>query len=645
MKTPRLFKVLSPLVAFAGLWVGDAFAQRGIRLGSGDASPIRIGSQVMDPLELDDTPVVWEEAFAAHDGTAHDGTAYDGTEKHKVETRLDGEQTPSQIMFPHSQAINAANRIPRANAFGQNHALIADYQSRVDVKVGERWWRSSYHTENQELDAPWWDASIKQPISQSEDSIPVDIGSLTVGALQHSSFVKVISADPSIRQAELLQEQAAFDWRAFLETTYNDANDPVGNDLTTGNDADRYVNRTWNVEGGARRRNQRGGQVEVLQRLGGQKDNSQFLNPNPQNTTRLELQYTQPLLRGSGRAYNQSLIVLARIQLDQSSDSVARELQEHLVKVTEAYWELYRARAEFFQRTKLLASSQAILANLQNRRGVEAVERQIFRARTAVLNRESEIIRVETRIRNWQSQLRLLVNDPELVQSANREFLPVDSPLHWEFPLSMSDSLHTALINRPDISAAIREARAASVRLGVAQKDMLPKLDFIASTYVAGLAASPGAGRSIGNQFADGRPGFSVGLQYEMPLGNRASRALAKQRCVELNQTTNQFSLTVERALTSVEAAYREVETTYREMLAKYRAMRAAQDEANYLHDRWRLLPGANDSAAQLLENLLDAQERVTNEERAMVDAEVSYSISLIRLKSEMGTLLRSDGS
>ena len=106
----------------------------------------------------------------------------------------------------------------------------------------------------------------------------------------------------------------------------------------------------------------------------------------------------------------------------------------------------------------------------------------------------------------------------------------------------------------------------------------------------------------------------------------------------------SRFSLTVEEALTSVEIAVREVQTSYREMVAKQKAVRAAQSEADYLNDRWKVLPNVNDSAAQLLENLLDAQERVADEEQAMVSAQVNYVLTLVQLKSEMGTLLRVGG-
>ena len=234
--------------------------------------------------------------------------------------------------------------------------------------------------------------------------------------------------NPAIRESELATEKAAFDWHAFIETTYNDVNDPVGSLLVTGTGANRYTKQDWSLRGGVRRKNSLGGEVEASQRIGRQEDNSRFLAPNPQGATRLELQYTQPLLKGAGQAYNQSLIVLAQVQLGKSSDTVAGELEDHLVKVTEAYWELYRTRAIFLQRRKLLGLAQAILNNLEARREFDAVQRQVFRARTAVANRESEMLRAEKQIRDWQSRLRLLVNDPALVSAGHREFMPWTRP-------------------------------------------------------------------------------------------------------------------------------------------------------------------------------------------------------------------------
>ncbi|MHB8973953.1 MAG: TolC family protein [Pirellulaceae bacterium] len=483
----------------------------------------------------------------------------------------------------------------------------------------------------------WWDRPVRAP---STPALRVAIGQLVEGALQYSSYIQMVSTEPRILNTAVVEEQAVFDWRGFLETTYNDTNEPVGNILTTGNLDERYLDRTWSSNGGVRRDNRLGGNVELSQQLGGEQNNSRFLLPNPQATTQLELRYTQPLLKRAGRAYNESRIVLAEIHAEMSSDKLAEDLESHLIKVTEAYWELYRARAEYLQRVKLLTSAESALDLLEAREGVDAVQRQVLRARAAVATRRSEIVRARTSIRNAESLLRLLVNDPALVQAGVREFAPADAPLTDELPVAIDQSLFTALQHRPDISSAIREIRASAVRLGVAKKDILPKLDFVASTYVAGLANQTDIGRSLSVQFDEGSPSYSVGLLFEVPFGRRAACAQEDRRRWEMYRAFSQFRLTVEEALTAVEVAVREVGTNYREMAGRYHAMVAVTDEADYLSDRWQALPGADDSAMLLLENLLDAQERVAVEEAAFVRAQVGYAMSVVRLKQEMGTLL-----
>lgn len=484
---------------------------------------------------------------------------------------------------------------------------------------------------------PWWDKPVREP---RLPALQLTIGNLIEGALQYSSYVQVVATEPHIRRAAVVEEDAVFDWRGFLETTYNDVSEPVGNILTTGTNEDRFKDRTWTANAGVRRDNRLGGNLELSQQLGRQGNNSRFLLPNPQATTQLELRYTQPLLNGAGRAYNESRTVLAEIDANVSSDDLFTDLQSHLIKVTEAYWELYRARAVYFQRLRLLQSAKATLTVLEAREKVDVVQRQVLRARAAVATRRSEIIRAYTSIHNAESQLRLLVNDPALVQAGKREFTPAEAPLIVELPLGMGESLYSALQHRPDISRAIRDVRAASVRLGVAQKDILPKLDFVASTYVSGLASRADIGQSLISQLDAGRPSLSIGFVFDTPFQRRAARAQEERRQWEMRRAFSRFRLTVEKGLTDVEVAVREVRTNYREMVARYYAMTALTDEANYLQDRWRTLPGVDDSAMLLLENLLDAQERVADAEEAMVLAQVRYALSIVRLKQEIGTLL-----
>jgi outer membrane protein TolC len=90
-----------------------------------------------------------------------------------------------------------------------------------------------------------------------------------------------------------------------------------------------------------------------------------------------------------------------------------------------------------------------------------------------------------------------------------------------------------------------------------------------------------------------------------------------------------------------VEIAVREVHTSYRETQSKYVAMRAADTEVSYLFERWRLLPGDDRSASFLLEDLLDAQNRLAAEEFGFAEAQFAYTVALAELNRVTGTLLK----
>ena len=263
----------------------------------------------------------------------------------------------------------------------------------------------------------WWQDSIAQPLGLSDETMPIDVATLTQVALVTSPYVRGLLTEPKIRQNDLVIADAEFDSLAFVEAKFADTNEPVGSDLTTGNNADRFLDQTFSSAAGLRKKNRGGSSVEVVQRGGFQENNSTFLNPNPQGTTRLEINFTQPLLRNQGRAVNSVQIMLAQIDLQLANNNVRQKLENHLLDVTRAYWELYAARAEWMQRNRLLDRATELHRILAARGEIDSHQRQILRARGAVASRRSDLIRAETRIRNAQAKLRQLTGDPKLIQA------------------------------------------------------------------------------------------------------------------------------------------------------------------------------------------------------------------------------------
>lgn len=536
---------------------------------------------------------------------------------------------------------------PPAN-MGEGSQLLAPYESRVASNRGSGILDPSNLEVTADAEVPldyrgWWEEQLASPVGIGKGHIEISVDGLIQNALRFSPHVQVAATAPHILRTSVFEEAASFDWNSFLESQYVSQNDPIGNTLTTGNNEDRFRQQEWFARGGLSKRTPRGGDLEIVQRLGHLDSNSRFLDPRDQGSSRLELNFRQPILNGRGQAVNQSLIVLADIDFRSASDDFMSELQLHLVAVTESYWELVRARAVYLQRTRLLESAEKILRFLEGRSKVDSLQRQVLRARAAVAQRKSEIARSLTSIKNAQSQLRLLVNSPDISGAGGMEFTPQDIPIlqHGPLNIELADVMSTALMNRTDISRSIRDLHAASVRLGVARNDILPRLDVIVGTYVAGLDGDSDVFQSWAKQFKEGSPGFNVGFDYEFPLGNRAARARHERREWESTRSLHLFRQTVETSLTEVEVSAREVQTTYQEMVGRFHSMSAARRETSYLVDRWETLPELNDSVTLLLEDLLDSQERLADEESAFVSAQVQYSIAVVQLKQAMGTLFR----
>jgi outer membrane protein len=486
---------------------------------------------------------------------------------------------------------------------------------------------------------PWWGRLLAQSLRDSTHRIPVDVQGLVMGAIRHSPKVMAISRIPEIRRTAVGEAMANFDVQTFVESKLTDTNDPVGSTLTTGGPT-RYFDQNVYSNAGVRKKTLLGGQVELAQRLGYENSNSDYFIPPYQGTAKLALSYTQPLLRGAGRTYNESVIVLAEIDAGMAVDEFAGSLQDHVLELNRAYWALYLERVALLQKRELCREAEKILAELKARQRLDASQTQLVRAESAVAIRRANLIRAGTSVRNAEAKIQLLVNDPGLQVSERFELVPVQAPCQEFTGVGIRESVLTALHHRPDLDQAIKQIRAASVRADVASKELLPVLNAVITTYVSGLEGSGQIVKAYGDQFGNGGPSYSAGLEFEMPWGNRAAKARDQRRRLELGQYRYQLDQTVAQIVHDVEIAVREVGTGYRESQAKYRAMAASVVEIRSLQNRWRLLAGEEQVAGIMLGDLLSAQDRLAETEFEFAAAQVAYSLALVSLERATGTLM-----
>lgn len=484
----------------------------------------------------------------------------------------------------------------------------------------------------------WWIQHAGSSMDRRQRPIRAGVNELIELALVHSAQIQVYRKTPMIRRTAVAEADASFDWTQFVDSLWEDVSEPVGSSLTVGNGSTRFQDHNLSGTAGLRKRTRIGGTLEMSQRLGHQTTNSRFFIPNHQGTARFVLSYTQPLLRGKGVAYNESLVVLAGLDVQRSQDEFCRQMQQHLLEIARGYWTLYLERSSLAQKINLYLKTQANVDRLQRRQVLDTQQSQLIQARAALETRRSDLIRSQAAVKNAETRLRALINAPQLTEAD--EIVPADHPINFEHGTDLYSEFATAVKHRPELAAAMKEIRAACVRLNMARHEMLPVLNLVTSSYLAGLKGSSQIDHAWTQQFRDGAPSYSVGLEWELPIGRRAARANLSRRQIEISQLRDKYRSTLELIRAEVEVAVREVQTSYRELLAKDTARHAAEAEAQTVEARWNGLSGRDNTGSQMLELVLRAQERLTQAEFEFAKSQLTYSLSLINLKHANGTLM-----
>ena len=497
----------------------------------------------------------------------------------------------------------------------------------------------------QEDHVTWWKSLVAQPLHPQNNSQAVDTHGLVLETLQSSPRIKAVSKTPLIRELQVVEADADFDPVSFLQSQFQDRNDPVGNSLTTGGDAFLRDN-IWSAEGGIRRRLRNGADFELSQTLGFQNSNSNFFTPQDQGTATLALNVTQPLLRGRGEYVNQAQILIAQSTGGAAWDTFKAELQQELEGIVAAYWDLYLQRSIYLQKKRSVERGQVTLDRLNGRRELDAIPVQIARAKSAVLTRKTELANAFRDVRNAETEIRRRVADRNWMASQSIELLPSEMPFAQSNDLQIEQVVYTALENRPEIAEAIRRIRIAGVQRDVSSNDLLPELSFLFGTYVSALRGDTGIGNAFQDQFGQVKPGYTVGLEFELPYRNRAARSRLQQRSLQFKRLQNELEDVIQNVIAESQVAARQVSSAFETLTAAEQAVVAAKADLDLNEERWEsfaLVEGdiaEGQSPTTVLDQLLDSQERLAQSENVYSQAEQELKVAEITLQRIMGTLL-----
>lgn len=520
--------------------------------------------------------------------------------------------------------------------------IISDLEEQINSMSAETSpYRSSInHVDIPESFNPWWSRLVAKPISDINQPLNESLHSLISRAIAHSAQIRVFSDVPIIRETAIYEAKGKFDLTGYVESRWRDIDDPVGSTLTTGGDG-RFLEDEWMHRVGMKKKFITGTEVDVSKRWGVLDNNSEFLVPNNQASTRWAVTLTQPLLRGFGVKYNRSNITVAKIDSHIALDEYKRQIESHLLEVVRAYWGLYLERASLLQQRKLVNASQKLYTSIKKRRNYDVSISQVRNARAKLLERQAALVRVESAVRNAEEKILSLVNDPSLIRTDNFEIIPSNTPIVNPKSMSAGLAVTLAMANRPEIAQTFKQLKAGAVRAQITRNELRPVLNLMVKYYRDGIAGD--ADTSLASDLAldEGDGSWELGVVFEYPFSNTTQKSRHRRKKAELRQLINQMRTTVQTVILEVKVSVREVNTALRKMNAQYAVLQSANTNLKTLEKRQSVDLADGKNGAIFLEDLLDAQDDVTIAEYEFLRSQIGYNIALANLDRATGMLLQ----
>lgn len=495
---------------------------------------------------------------------------------------------------------------------------------------------------------PSW-AAASQPATGPRPIHRFTLQELVKRAVAHNADAHVTAYQPAIDQARVVEANAAFDLKYFANFQYVKQDDlfPSATNPLVDPFSQLVRFNDLQFQTGFKQDTPTGGSVQL------QYQADQFDRGGPGFPTSaadkqqdpfwvglLQLQIKQPLLQNFGAAANQARIDIARNTQKSSALDFRIQLEKSLAELEKDYWQLVEAEQDVRIRESLLTTTRDTAQLLSNRRGTTGTSNtEISQADEAVRAREFDLHQSQAQVEKLSNTIKALLNDPDLPVSGAELVLPADLPTDTPIVFNVEEQINTALAYRPELAQQQTKIDSAEITVRAAKNNELPQFDLVAQFGIDGFAKD--FGDATTNQFGWNHFEYTVGFQFQVPVGNREARAITTRTQLQRLQAIYTYRGLVDKVASDVKNAIVDVQMYWDQIVAARRWRLAADEELRRLEqDRVARPEGMSPS---LIQTELDAQLRLSEARRQEVAAMAGYSASLAALEQAKGTLLRYD--
>ena len=192
----------------------------------------------------------------------------------------------------------------------------------------------------------------------------------------------------------------------------------------------------------------------------------------------------------------------------------------------------------------------------------------------------------------------------------------------------------------------MKRSKVAAIQRNISVNELLPELSLLLGTYVSALEGESRLGDAFVDQFGSVKPGYSIGFEFEVPIGNRAARSRLNQRKLQINLIKAEIDETMQNVVAESQIARRRVVSAKETLAAALEAINAARLDMEQNEGRWEAFALVEGDIAEgqsptiVLDRLLDSQERLAAAELVYAQAEMELKVAEVAMQRTMGTLL-----
>ena len=399
------------------------------------------------------------------------------------------------------------------------------------------------------------------------------------------------------------------------------------------------------------------------------------------------VRFTQPFFRDFRIDNTRRNIRIARKRLEQTDADFRRQAIEIIAQVQRVYWDLVFA----------IRDQQNQVANLTvARENVRRIEAQIAAGTAAPLakaefetelaNREGDVLLATQLVSNVENNLKQLVLRDAVTAEWSDSWLPTDKPSYSSTPVILDSAVKDAMNNRPELQRLKFSQEINSIDIEYFKNQTKPRIDFISSFSLNGLAQNGtndgittnlftgpgelallnginqvrtlptiglapipnpaivippqpaylfgGIGQSMSNMFRSDAPNFSIGMTISFPFRNRTAKANLAGAEVQRNQLDTQMRSQEQTVIVEVRNAVQAVETTRQLVLTA----RRARENAEIQLDGERKLYDSGRSTTFLL---IERENALTRARNIEIRAETNYNKAVADLQRVTSTTLQ----